>query len=282
MYFKKPLYLLLCTMVIGQLQAQYNPDNHVVTLSKYYLEPLSSIENGSAEERKEVMEENAKKMNPLQTKLISSMTLWHYWTGKSNEVLEIHEWASLTDADATIIESQDTRKKAWRKDEDREEFMSNFNKYWTGKHTDVGVMELNMDMVKRASRPYKDNTFVTLTKYYLKPISKVEDGSADDRKEVLQAWFDNVVKKNDKLLSHMMLMHYWTGSMGGSGGRSVILVNEYATMEDAMNEDFSELVEKAWPDEEERKAFQKKHSAYWSNYVHEDLAIRWNLVKLQK
>ena len=166
---------MLCTMVIGQLQAQYNPDNHVVTLSKYYLEPMSSIENGSAEERKEVMEENAKKMNPLQTKLISSMTLWHYWTGKSNEVLEIHEWASLTDADATIIESQDTRKKAWRKDEDREEFMSNFNKYWTGKHTDVGVMELNMDMVKRASRPYKDNTFVTLTKYYLKPLSKVED-----------------------------------------------------------------------------------------------------------
>ena len=101
---------MLCTMVIGQLQAQYNPDNHVVTLSKYYLEPLSSIENGSAEERKEVMEENAKKMNPLQTKLISSMTLWHYWTGKSNEVLEIHVWASLADADATIIEAQDTRK----------------------------------------------------------------------------------------------------------------------------------------------------------------------------
>jgi len=80
----------------------------------------------------------------------------------------------------------------------------------------------------------------------------------------------------------MMLMHYWTGSMGGSGGRPVIMVNEYATMEDAINEDISELVEKAWPDEEERKAFLKKHSAYWSNYVHEDLAIRWNLVKLQK
>ena len=34
------------------LLCQYNPDNHVVTFSKYYLKYLKDVENGSSEERK--------------------------------------------------------------------------------------------------------------------------------------------------------------------------------------------------------------------------------------
>jgi hypothetical protein len=64
-----------------------------------------------------------------------------------------------------------------------------------------------------------------------------------------------VVKKDDKVLSYMELTHYWSGSAGGPEGWPVIVVNEYANIEDAMDQDNSALVEKAWPDEEERKAF---------------------------
>jgi len=282
MYFKKPLFLLVCTMVIGLLPAQYNPDNHVVTLSKYYLEPLSSVENGSAEERKEVMEENAKKMNPLQTKLISNMTLWHYWTGTSNEVLVINEWASIADADETIRTTADTRKKAWRKDEDREEFMAKFNKYWVGKHTDISILELNMDLLKRPVRKYKENTFVSITQYNLARLSTVEEGSAEERKEMLQTHFDKIVKKNNRIISSMFLQHYWSGSAGGPEGWPVIIITEYASIEDALDEDDSALWEAAWPDEEEREAFRKKFGAYWSKGKHTDLELRTNWVALRK
>ncbi len=279
---KRIVILCISISVLGILHAQYNPDNHVVTISKYYLKALSDVEDGSAEERKEVFEENAKKMNPLQERLISTMVLGHFWTGTSNEVLEINEWASMTDADASVRTTADTRKKAWRKDEDRVEFMSKFNKYWVGKHTDVSVLELNMDVLKRPTRKYKENTIVTMVQYNLAPLSKVEDGSAEDRKEVLQNFFDNVVKKDDKVLSHMELTHYWSGSAGGPEGWPVIVVNEYATIEDAMDQDNSALVEKAWPDEEERKAFFKKFNAYWSNGYHKDLEIRNHWVSLRK
>ena len=282
MYFKKPLFLLVCTMVIGLLPAQYNPDNHVVILSKYYLEPLSSVENGSAEERKEVMEENAKKMNPLQTKLISNMTLWHYWTGTSNEVLVINEWASIADADETIRTTADTRKKAWRKDEDREEFMAKFNKYWVGKHTDISILELNMDLLKRPVRKYKENTFVSITQYNLARLSTVEEGSAEERKEMLQTHFDKIVKKNNRIISSMFLQHYWSGSAGGPEGWPVIIITEYASIEDALDEDDSALWEAAWPDEEEREAFRKKFGAYWSKGKHTDLELRTNWVALRK
>ena len=273
---------MVCTMVIGLLPAQYNPDNHVVTLSKYYLEPLSSVENGSAEERKEVMEENAKKMNPLKDKLLSTMVLGHYWTGTSNEVLVINEWASIADADETIRTTADTRKKAWRKDEDREEFMAKFNKYWVGKHTDISILELNMDLLKRPVRKHKENTFVSITQYNLARLSTVEEGSAEERKEILQTHFDKIVKKNNRIISSMFLQHYWSGSAGGPEGWPVIIITEYASIEDALDEDDSALWEAAWPDEEEREAFRKKFGAYWSKGKHTDLELRTNWVALRK
>ena len=282
MMTRRIICLCISLSVTGILQAQYYPDNNVVTISKYYLNALSDVEDGSAAERKEVFEENAKKMNPLKEKLISTMVLRHFLGGTSNEVVEINEWASLADADATVVGTADTRKKAWRKDEDREEFMSKLNKYWVGKHTDVSVLELNMDFLKRPARQYKENTIVTIAQFNLAPLSKVEDGSAEDRKEVLQKFFDNVVKKDDRILSHMELMHYWSSSAGGPEGWPVIIVNEYATIEDALDEDNSALLEKAWPDEEERKAFIKKFYAYWSNGHHTDLGIHNHWVSLRK
>ncbi|MBT3216334.1 MAG: hypothetical protein HOD97_04665 [Candidatus Marinimicrobia bacterium] len=278
----KTLLVLTGISLTGIVQAQYNSENHVVTLSKYHLKPLSEVEGGSAEERKEVLEENAKKMNALKTKLVSSTVLGHFWTGKTGEVLVVNEWASLDDADATILSNSDLRDKAWRKEEDRKKHVEKFGKYWVGKHTDVGIYELDMKKLKRPSRQYKDDTFVSMTKYYLAPLSNVEEGSAEERKEILQTWFDNVIKKNEKVLSHMELGHYWSGSAGGPDGWPVIMVNEYATMEDALDEDVSDLVETAWPNEEERKAFRKKFRAYWSNGKHEDLGLHNNWVDLRK
>lgn len=279
---KRILCLMVCVSLIANLQAQYNPENHVVTLSLYYLKPMSEVEDGTAEERKKVFEEHAKKMNPLETKLVSSMLLGHLWTGSTNEVLELNEWASLADADETISSRSETRKKAWRKEEDRKEHMASFNKYWVGKHTDIGVYELNMKMLKRPSRQYKDNTIVTINKFYLAPVSEMENGSAEDRNSVLQTYFDEIVKKDDKIISHMFLQHYWSGSAGGPDGWPVVLVNEYASMEDVLNEDNSALWEAAWPDEEERETFQKKFRGYWSNFKHEDLGLHSNWVTLRK
>ena len=72
--------LIVFMMLNNALFGQYNPENEVVTISKYHLKPLSEVENGTADERIEVLEEYARKMNPLTTKLKSAMKLGHYWT----------------------------------------------------------------------------------------------------------------------------------------------------------------------------------------------------------
>ena len=282
MIVKRILCLSIFISVTGILQAQYNPDNHVVTISKYYLNDWRDVEEGSPEERKEVFQEHNKKMNPLQTKLISSMYLGHYWSGKTGEVLILNEWASIADADETIRGTGETRKKAWRKDEDREEFMAKYNKYWVGKHTDVAVHELNMDRVKRPARKHKDNTFVTVVEYNLVSLSKIEDGSGEEREELMQTYFDNIIKKDDTIISYMQLHHYWSGTAGGPYGWPLIIVTEYATAEDALNEDNSDLWEAAWPDEEERKTIRERLFPYWGYGKHKDLGLHSNWVNMSK
>ena len=65
-YLFRILSCLIVFMVLNNaLFGQYDPENEVVTISKYHLKPLSEVENGSTAERKEVFEEYARKMNPL-------------------------------------------------------------------------------------------------------------------------------------------------------------------------------------------------------------------------
>ena len=80
----------------------------------------------------------------------------------------------------------------------------------------------------------------------------------------------------------MMLNHYWSGSAGGPHGWPVVIVTEFASMDDLLDEDLSKLLESGWPDEKERKAFQDKHRAYWGHYIHDDIGIYINNVKQQK
>ena len=41
------------------LSSQYNPDNHVVTFTKNYLNHLQDVEGGTAEERNKLFEEES-------------------------------------------------------------------------------------------------------------------------------------------------------------------------------------------------------------------------------
>ena len=50
-------FVIACSMAVGQ----YKEGNRIVTLSKYYLKPLRTVEDGSSEERRELFDEHAKK-----------------------------------------------------------------------------------------------------------------------------------------------------------------------------------------------------------------------------
>ena len=281
-YLFRILSCLIVFMVVNNaLLGQYDPENEVVTITKYHLKPLSEVENGSAEERKEVLEEYARKMNPLSTKLKSAMTLGHYWTGSSQDILAVNRWESIADADESGVTTEEVRKRAWRRDDLREEFMKKYNKYWTGRHDDLEVLELLNGYTKNRKRKPKENTVVTIVRRYMAPLSTVEDGSAEERKELWDEWFENITMENDKLLSQMIVRHYWSGTYNPRKNTPIIFIREFVSMADADDGGWDKPIEAFWPDEEQRKERLAQGNKYWLGR-HEDIGIYRNLVNLQK
>ena len=279
----KLINVAICFLSFSFLTAQDNEKNYVVTFTNNSLKPMAQIEDGSNAERKELFEEYARKMNPLTPELKVSMTLGHYWTGVSTDVLTINAYESISDADKVNENEQKTRERAWRRDDVREEFFKNFGKYWVGGHTDLEMFRLIPDRTKNRKRKPKENTVVTITTHYLAPLSEVEGGSAEERNEILDKYFEDVVMKNDNLLSQMVLGHYWSGELGYGKGWPIVYVREWASMADADdNESWGKAQEQAWPDEVEREAKIKRYFEYWSGNLHEDMGIYYNWVNLQK
>ena len=276
-------FLITVIFTLSTLLGQGNSENYVVFISKSSLRPMAQVEDGSGEERKELFEEFSRKMNPLTTELKMAMTLGHYWSGTSTDVLQINTYESIADADNAGENEAKTRERAWRRDDVREEFFKKFNKYWVRGHTDLELMRVVPGRTKIRKRKPKENTVVTLTRYYLAPISDVDGGSADERKELLDKYFEEVVMNDDKLLSQIVLSHYWSGELGYGKGWPFVYVREWASFADAEdNESLATAREEAWPDEEERKAAIKRFVEYWSGGIHEDMGIYNNLVNLQK
>ena len=267
--YKQIKYVLLFSYLINIafLYGQDNEKNYVVTFTKNSLKPMAQVEDGSRQERKDLMEEFARKMNPLTPELKMSMTLGHYWTGVSTDVLSINAYESIADADKVNENGKKTRERAWRRDDVREEFFKNYGKYWVGGHTDMEMFRLIPDRTKTRKRKAKENTVVTITTHYLAPLSEVEGGSAEERSELLDKYYEDVVMKNDKLLSQIVLSHYWSGELGYGKGWPIVYVREWASMTDADdNESWAKVQEEAWPDEAEREAKVKRYFEYWSGY----------------
>lgn len=79
-------------------------------------------------------------------------------------------------------------------------------------------------------------------------------------------YFDKVTMKNDLIIGSGFYFHYFTPD-----DSEINLVSVYKSWNDIeeANEVTTKLIEEAWPDEEERKAFFKKQSKYYSN-MHSD------------
>lgn len=90
----------------------------------------------------------------------------------------------------------------------------------------------------------------------------LEDFSAEEWKDVEVEFHEKVTMKNEHILSTTTLRHHFT-----TDNSEVIFVTVYSSwgaIEDAAKRN-DELIEAAWPDEAERKAFFKKQSSYYAN-----------------
>ncbi len=99
--------------------------------------------------------------------------------------------------------------------------------------------------------------YVTLT-----TLHGVDDFDFEEWKEVEREFFEKVTSKIDQIISHEVLFDYFAPQYG-----EIKVVNVIDSWEDimAINESRRALIEEAWPDEEERKAFFEKQNSFYKS-----------------
>ena len=95
-----------------------------------------------------------------------------------------------------------------------------------------------------------------------------EDGTVTERDSLVAIYNQNVVNKNEHILSHREYSHFFTGS-----NLDYLVIEEYKDMA-GMEASFlrtTELEKKAWPDEMKRKEFLKSIANYFENWHGDNL-----------
>lgn len=103
----------------------------------------------------------------------------------------------------------------------------------------------------------KNPLYVTVT-----TLHGVDGFDFEAWKEVEKEYFDKVTSKIDLIHSHEVLMSYFAPQFS-----EIKVINVVNSWEDimAINEMRVELIEEAWPDEEERKAFFEKQNSFYKS-----------------
>ena len=110
-----------------------------------------------------------------------------------------------------------------------------------------------------------DSHIVVVTTWY---VNAPEDGSVSEYDSLSAIVNEKIASKNSKIISRYQLRHLW-----GSDSRHVVIVTEYANMQDidAAAEEGSKLFREAFPSADDRKEFNKAYSKYWDGYHSDEI-----------
>lgn len=100
----------------------------------------------------------------------------------------------------------------------------------------------------------------------VRTLHGVDGSDINEWKEVAEEYFNKVTSKNDLVVSQEVLLSYFSSNLG-----EVKLINVYKSWEDILGSTIvrDELIQQAWPDENERKAFFEKQNSFYTN-LHSD------------
>ena len=108
----------------------------------------------------------------------------------------------------------------------------------------------------------QNNSQTVVNVQYLK-LKFTENGSPEERDSLVAIYNDNVVKKNEHILSHREYYHFFTGD-----NQDYMVIEEYKDLA-GMEASFlrtTELEKMAWPDEKKRKEFFKNLDVYFERW----------------
>ncbi len=105
--------------------------------------------------------------------------------------------------------------------------------------------------------------FITVT-----TLHGAEGIDYENWKSVEQEYFDNVTSKNYLILSHEVLVNYFSPNFS-----EIKVINVIRSWDDIMrvNELREDLIAKAWPDEDKRKVFFEKQNSFYNSFHSDEI-----------
>jgi hypothetical protein len=266
--------LLLMALFTTLAFSQYNDGNTVVTWSKYKWEPIGENPDISWMDRDADVAAYQLARHKVSRQLMSSMMLTHFWTGESEDVAILGEFRNMKDA-TDYAGFNNINDMAWRNADERATALSNYNRHFQSYHEDVHILEHWKALEKKntaaltGEETINNGNVVSVSIRYWKRMSEVEGGSSADRLAVMKKYADEVVKKNDKIVSQKVLTHLWSGSIEG-GILPVFYITEYTSLEDMAAAGNAALEDAAFG-AKNRGDYWKYFHDIWDN--HTDLGI---------
>lgn len=206
--------------------------------------------------------------------LMGTNVLQHMYTEDNSEVLFIRVCKDWGDIEKAAQRDGELAKEAWPEKEERSAFFKKQSMYYTNMHSDEIYQAIEggkyMDDAEERKESHVYYTRISHMEY-------PEDGEPGELQKLYKEYIENVTHKNPLVLAYYPYTHLY-----GSDSREfveVFVVKDLADIEKSADK-IGELVEAHWPDVEERKAFFKKYSNYFSGW-HADY-IYQNIPDLMK
>ena len=256
------LALILTSLATSHLVAQAPTRPQFVVLTKTHwnmnAENTPDMRANWMSMEKEYLDKVTKKNDYV----FSTALLTHYYTADNSEVIQVHTYKTWDDIEKAQMKFDELEKAAWPDEAKRNAFMDKLDNSYENRHSDN--IYATLDGAKLRNEDTNDSSLVVYMQ--IRYLAYPEDGSNAEFEKLRMEYNQKVIQKNPHILSYYPMRHAW-----GQDNRE--FVNAYVVKSlcdvEALNEAWPGLIQAAWPDEAQRKAFFDKYDKYFDG-VHGD------------
>lgn len=231
------------SMPMKAQDADYKPMFLTVTTTHWNDDPDVSFEKWLDDEK-----EYHQKVTMKNELIVGAGVYTHYMTEDNTELILVTVYKSWDDIEKSNDINAKLIQEAWPDEAKRNAFFERRNSYYTADHSDE--IYQTMQYVIRPDLP-KDKSMI----YYVRRSDLAMDGQGSAKH--FKEYFDKVISKNKIAKGYYSHRHLW-----GSNAREFIeamVFENLGEIEDYFDKN-NELVQQAWPNEDDRKAFFKEYN----------------------
>jgi len=255
------MYKIIATLLLFISLVFSNQPVLIAQDSTYYLVVTTAhwnigLENFSQKEWLEIEKEYLAKVTRENQYVISSTVLTHFFTDDNTELKFINIYRSWSDIEKANQRSGELAQSAWPDEAKRDQFFARKSGYYTREHADE--IYISMPGSKYTTRDSNDPMVMYMR---VNKLSYPTDGDVKEFAGLLNEYNQAVIQKNEYIREYYPDRHLY-----GSDGRDYVefFVLKSLTDIDKFFVRNEELVQAAWPDENQRKEFFDNLGKYFT------------------